>query len=81
MLISHKRLLEWNPSENTNNHHRNDMTGYVRTMWFAPIFAAATAIVILFSNPITLTIAGPFLIIWLISPLDRLPVQPSFHST
>lgn len=69
MLISHKRLLEWNPSENTNNPHRNDMTGYFRTMWFAPIFAAATAIVILFSNPITLTIAGPFLIIWLISPL------------
>jgi cellobiose phosphorylase len=69
MLISHKRLLEWNPSGNTNNDHRNDMIGYVRTMWFAPIFAAVTAIAILFSRPAALTVAGPLLVIWLISPL------------
>ena len=68
MLISRKRLLEWNPSENTNKNLRNDITGYFRTMWFAPIFAAALSIAIFFSRPSILILAAPFLIIWFISP-------------
>jgi len=69
MFISKKRLLEWDPSDNPRRNHHNDLTGYFRIMWFAPIFAAIIAVVILFSHPLTLTIAGPLLFIWFISPL------------
>ena len=68
MLISHKRLLEWNPSENTNNNPRNNVAGYFLTMWFAPTFAAAVSIAIFFFRPVVFLPAGPFLFIWLMSP-------------
>ncbi len=69
MFISHKRLLEWNPSDNARHNNRNKITSHFRTMWFAPAFAAVTAITIFFSRPSALTAAGPLLFIWLISPL------------
>jgi len=69
ILISHKRLLEWNPSDNPRRKRRNDMVKYFGAMWFAPSFAAITAIIIFFSRPASLIVAGPLLFIWLISPL------------
>ncbi|MGD0168369.1 MAG: glucoamylase family protein, partial [Smithella sp.] len=69
ILISHKHLLEWNPSENTNNHQRNEITVYCKIMWFAPFFAIAASMAILFSRPSNIILAGPLLFIWLISPL------------
>ena len=48
MLITHKRLLEWNPSENTNNHQGDEIAGYLETMWFASFFAIAASIAIFF---------------------------------
>ncbi|MGP8153316.1 MAG: GH36-type glycosyl hydrolase domain-containing protein [Smithella sp.] len=69
MLISHKHLLEWNPSESTNNHKRNEVTEYCKTMWFAPFFAIAASIAIFFSHPLNFILAAPLLFIWLISPL------------
>ena len=68
MMISHKQLLEWNPSENTNHNLRNDIVGYYRTMWFAPFFAAASSIAIFVSRPASFILAAPFLFIWFISP-------------
>lgn len=69
ILISHKRLLEWNPSNTPRRKRRNDMVNYFGAMWFAPAFAAVTAITIFFSRPAALAVAGPLLFIWLISPL------------
>ena len=69
MLISHKRLLEWNPSENVNNHQSGEFGGYCQAMWFAPFFAVAASIAIFFSRPVNIILAGPFLLIWLISPV------------
>ncbi len=68
MLISRKRLLEWNPSENTSNM-RNDLYGYYATMWFAPFLA--TALFIAFTTaplPVLMT-ATPFLLVWFASPV------------
>ena len=69
ILISHKQLLEWNPSDNPRRNRRNDMVNYFGSMWFAPVFAAVTAITIFFSRPAALAVAGPLLVIWLISPV------------
>lgn len=69
MLITHKRLLEWNPSESTNNHQRDEIAGYCQTMWFAPFFAIAASIAIFFFRPLNIILAGPLLFIWLVSPV------------
>jgi cyclic beta-1,2-glucan synthetase len=68
MLILHKHLLEWNPSESTNNHQRNEVTEYCKIMWFAPFFAIAASIAIFYSHPLNFILAAPLLFIWFISP-------------
>src|SRR5512140_2360894 len=40
----------------------------VRSMWIAPVIAAATAIVLALSAPSALVAAAPILILWLVSP-------------
>lgn len=68
MLISHQHLLEWNPSENTSNDSRNNIPGYLASMWFAPFFAVFSSILIFYIRPSGMVIAWPFLLAWLISP-------------
>ena len=43
MLVSHRRLLEWNPSGDPERN-RGDLIGAFRTLWFAPALATATVI-------------------------------------
>jgi len=48
MLVSHRRLLEWNPSATDESARRGDRGGRsglaasVRSMWIAPVIATAT---------------------------------------
>ena len=68
MLVSHKRLLEWNPSSQSERHSHTGLAGFYRSMWAAPVIASATAIALLLSQPFTLLAAGPILFLWFISP-------------
>jgi len=39
-LVTHKRLLEWNPSsDDSDRHRRADLAASCRTMWIAPVIA------------------------------------------
>ena len=67
MLVSHRRLLEWNPSGDPERN-RGDLTGAFRTLWFAPALAAATAIALSVARPDALAAAVPILLLWLSSP-------------
>ncbi len=40
MLVSHKRLLEWNPSGNQTSHSSNSLAASCRSMWIAPFLSA-----------------------------------------
>ncbi len=47
MLVTHKRLLEWSPSDDSDRTSRSHQKGLVsscRTMWIAPVIATATVI-------------------------------------
>ena len=44
LLITHRRLLEWNPSSGPDRDGRTDLAGSCRTMWIAPVIATAAAI-------------------------------------
>ncbi|RCX32729.1 cellobiose phosphorylase [Thioalbus denitrificans] len=68
LLVSHQRLLEWNPSGDQELLSRTDLAAAFRTMWFAPALAAGTAGTLAVVNPAALSVAGPLLILWLASP-------------
>ena len=68
ILITHKRLLEWNLSGESESNSRKDLVGAYRTMWVAPVIAAAAVIVLGASKPVVLAAAGPILGLWFASP-------------
>jgi len=69
MLVANKRLLEWNPSSNSDRMIRKGFVGVCRTMLISPAIAVATAIYIALSRPEALVFALPILFLWFISPL------------
>ena len=66
LLITHRRLLEWNPSGNPDN--RTNLLGSFRTMWCAPCMAIATMIQLALFRPAAMVYAWPMLVLWLASP-------------
>ncbi len=68
MLITHKRLLQWDISGVSDRHSRTDLLGSCRTMWIGPLVAAAAVTILASSKPATLAVAGPILGLWFASP-------------
>ena len=80
LLISHKRLLEWNPSNLIGRNNHITLSGSFRTMWISPAIAIFTIICFeyskialpVFSLPILfLWAASPAITWWISSPLER----------
>ena len=68
LLISKKRLLEWNPSGGPERT-LGGLGAAFGVMWFPPVFAAAAAIAIFLTRqPDVLGIAAPILLFWFLSP-------------
>ncbi|MBU1244494.1 cyclic beta 1-2 glucan synthetase, partial [Myxococcota bacterium] len=68
LWFSRKRLLEWNPSTSPSAQVKGGLAGSIRLMWFAPVFAVATAVFLLLWRPESLPVAAPILTLWLASP-------------
>ena len=68
MLVTHRRLLEWNPSNESEHDVRTDLIASFRSMWIAPVIAVAATIHLLVSAPAALAVAGPILFLWFASP-------------
>ncbi len=69
ILVSHRRLLEWNPSGFHDHGRGETITGSYRTMWFAPVFAIITLICLAIWWPGTLVFVWPIPGLWLVSPV------------
>ena len=69
MLVTHRRLLEWNPSGDPGRNSRTGFVASCRTMWIAPVLATATVIYLALSGPAALAVAGPILGLWFFSPV------------
>jgi cyclic beta-1,2-glucan synthetase len=67
MLVTHRRLLEWNPSGNPDRNGTGLAASY-RTMWIAPIVASVALIYLTLSRPTALAVALPILGLWFASP-------------
>ena len=69
MLITHKQLLQWNPSHDSNRKIREDLVGSYRTMWISPLVVVASVIVAALFRPGALAISWPILCLWFASPV------------
>ncbi len=69
LLITHRRLLEWRVSGDTNGSSRGDLAGVCRTMWIGPAVATAAGIQMTRLRPEALGGAFPILVLWFASPL------------
>jgi cellobiose phosphorylase len=69
MLVTEKRLLEWNPSGDADRNSRTDLAGSFRAMWIAPVIALATAVYLALSAPVVLATTLPILCLWFASPI------------
>jgi len=72
MLITGRRLLEWNTSSEVDlaleDLGRTDLFASYRAMAVAPAIAAAAGVGLAFANFAALVVAGPILLLWLASP-------------
>ena len=68
MLFTHRRLLEWQPSGNPDRIRGEGLAAFCRSMWIAPVIAAASTIHLGISRPVALATAGPILVLWFASP-------------
>jgi cyclic beta-1,2-glucan synthetase len=72
MLITHRRLLEWNPSSDVERaveqNGGTDLLGSYRAMAIAPVIATLASVGLLLTNPAALAVAGPILLLWAVSP-------------
>ncbi len=68
MLITHKKLLEWNLYSDKDKV-RTDLVSAFRLMWTAPLTAVFVFIYLMVSDPLVLCVAGPILVLWGVSPI------------
>jgi cellobiose phosphorylase len=68
MLVTHKRLLEWNPSNSLDGDVGTGILALYRSMWVGPAVAAALTIYLALVRPSLLFGALFILSLWLVSP-------------
>ena len=68
LMVTHKRLLEWQTSDNSERTTRADFIGFYATMWIAPVVAVATGLCLAAMQPARLLPVLPILGLWLAAP-------------
>lgn len=68
LLITHKRLLEWQTSSDAERKSRADLLGFYASMWVAPAMALAVGLFLALRQPAPLIPALPILTLWLFAP-------------
>ena len=82
LLISHRRLLEWQTSSDAERAVRRERAGAYRTMWFAPAMGVTMAVYLGITAPILALETLPLWALWLAAPwLAWWLSQPTTSST
>ena len=68
LLVTHKRLLEWQTSSDSERITRADLAGFYATMWIAPTVALLSGFLLVSLHPAQLPLTLPILGIWLAAP-------------
>ncbi|MCH5276813.1 MAG: cyclic beta 1-2 glucan synthetase [Desulfovibrionaceae bacterium] len=65
--ISHRHLLQWNPSHEAERTAEASLPGLYGLMWICPALAVTLAMA-LFRHSVSLAAAAPFLLLWIAAP-------------
>jgi cellobiose phosphorylase len=68
LLVTRKRLLEWQTSSDSERTTHADLADFYATMWITPGIALATGLLLLIRQPAQLIFALPLLLVWLAAP-------------
>ncbi len=68
LLLTRKRLLEWQTASDAERAARSGPVGFYATMWVAPAVALACGSFLAWMQPAQLPFAAPILALWLASP-------------
>jgi cyclic beta-1,2-glucan synthetase len=68
MLITRRRLLEWQTSGEAERLARADLAGVHHAIWACPVTAAAVVTVLLALDPARLWSAAPLALLWILAP-------------
>lgn len=68
VLVSHRHLLEWQPSAMIRPGDEHHFRSYWRSMWFSPALALLAAAYLTHSRAAALPAATPVLLLWLLAP-------------
>jgi cyclic beta-1,2-glucan synthetase len=81
LLLTHKRLLEWQTSSDSERTTRADLTGFYATMWITPAAALASGLFLATMQPAQLSLALPLLAVWLAAPWIAWWISQPIEST
>ncbi len=68
MIISGKKLLEWNPSSHVRRTDQSSLRISYVSMWIAPVLTVVVFVFLAIDAPQKLLISGPILLMWFIAP-------------
>ncbi|MCC6241049.1 MAG: cyclic beta 1-2 glucan synthetase [Phycisphaerales bacterium] len=68
LFISRRHLLEWRTASDAERSARTDLAGHWLSMWPATMLAVAVGILIMLVDARQILVAGPLLVLWLVSP-------------
>ncbi|MDR1965362.1 MAG: hypothetical protein LBQ36_01515, partial [Synergistaceae bacterium] len=68
MAVTHRQLLQWNPSEEAGKGARSGLGASLKEMWIGPLAALLAASALAARSPSAIPAAAPMLALWLISP-------------
>ncbi|HEV7231489.1 MAG TPA: glucoamylase family protein [Bacteroidia bacterium] len=68
MLVTRKKLLEWNITTGFDTHEKETLLASYSSMWIEPFFTCLVTICLFCYFPNKLMIALPILLLWLIAP-------------
>jgi len=68
LLVTHKRLLEWKTSSDSELLSNNDLAGCYARMWMAPATALVSVLILSMVRPTLLASATPVFCLWFVAP-------------
>jgi cellobiose phosphorylase len=68
LIISKKRLLEWNSAIRDEQSNRSRIIDSFRTMWISPFIAIAAVISLVVIYPAKLAMVWPIIVLWCVFP-------------
>ncbi|WP_342806278.1 glucoamylase family protein [Alteromonas sp. M12] len=69
VFFSHRGLLEWTSTAQSNGHPRLSLVGFYRTMWTGTVVSQVICLGLLVLAPTSWPLIVPFALLWLLAPL------------